>query len=352
MLRFPLVVVAILVFTVARAAEAPPRTPNPVIASAQQRIAAFHAGEKPSGSVVRLVYFHPADRDPLPDYAARLDRIMTDISGFFRDGLEQRFAVKSGGLPLERKAGKLVIHMVRGQHPAAHYEHTSGDETWAEVRKALAGTIDPEREHVLILYGLCRREPDGRFVFDAPYYGATWSDQRHGLCHAADCDVLDPLLLTANDKPMVFTEHYYPRIEMTLAKFNSWYLGGIAHELGHGLGLPHDNGGPGEAPGISLMGGGNLQLPRATLGRARTRLPLARYRASPRRPSAFHSVRQSPLADRRCHFRESHSLGGKRHAAHFGARPCAGPAVRHHRGSVSGDRAHGSRRDDLLRCGR
>lgn len=258
MLRFPLVVVAILVFTVARAAEAPPRTPNPVIASAQQRIAAFHAGEKPSGSVVRLVYFHPADRDPLPDYAARLDRIMTDISGFFRDGLEQRFAVKSGGLPLERKAGKLVIHMVRGQHPAAHYEHTSGDETWAEVRKALAGTIDPEREHVLILYGLCRREPDGRFVFDAPYYGATWSDQRHGLCHAADCDVLDPLLLTANDKPMVFTEHYYPRIEMTLAKFNSWYLGGIAHELGHGLGLPHDNGGPGEAPGISLMGGGNL----------------------------------------------------------------------------------------------
>ncbi len=259
--------------------------PNPVMASAQQRIAAFHAGEKPSGAVLRLVYFHAADREPLPDYAARLDRIMTDISGFYRDGLQQRFAVKNGGLPLERKDGKLVIHMVRGEHPADHYEHTSGDETWAEVRKALAGKFDPDREHVLILYGLCRREPDGKFVFDAPYYGATWSDQRRGLCHAADCDVLDPLLLTAKDKPMVFKEHYYERMEMTLAKFNSWYLGGIAHELGHGLGFPHDNGGPGEAPGVSLMGGGNLHY-RETLwgGREPAYLSLAtalRFAAHP-----------------------------------------------------------------------
>jgi hypothetical protein len=57
---------------------------------------------------------------------------------------------------------------------------------------------------------------------------------------------------------MVFTEHNYARMEMTIAKFNSWYLGGIAHELGHGLGFPHDNGGPDEAPGVALMGGGNL----------------------------------------------------------------------------------------------
>ncbi len=228
------------------------------MADARGRIAAFHAGEKPSGSVLRLVYFHAADREPLPDYAARLDRILSDISAFYRDGMEQRFGVKTVGLPLERKDGKLVIHMVQGQHPAVHYQHESGNETWNEVRKAVAGKFDPEREHVLILYGLCEHVADGRFVFTAPYYGAGWSDQRRGLCHAADCDLLDPLLLTQKDKSFVFTEHNYERMEMTVAKFNSWYLGGIAHELGHGLGFPHDNGGPGEAPGVSLMGGGNL----------------------------------------------------------------------------------------------
>ena len=232
--------------------------PNPVMDAAQKRIAAFHAGEKPNGAVLRLVYFHAADREPLPDFAARLERILTDIGAFYRDGMEQRFAVKTDGLPLERNDGKLVIHMVRGEHPAAHYQHESGNDTWAEVRRALAGKFDPEREHVLILHGLCEREPDGRFVFTAPYYGAGWSDQRRGLCHAADCDLLDPLLLPQKDTPFVFKEHNYERMKMTVAKFNSWYLGGIAHELGHGLGFPHDNGGPGEAPGVSLMGGGNL----------------------------------------------------------------------------------------------
>ncbi len=234
------------------------RAGHPVMDAAQKRIAAFHAGEKPSGAFVRVVYFHASDREPLPDYAARLERTLTDINAFYREGMEQRFGVKTGGLPFERKDGNLVIHMVRGQQPTGHYDYKSGDETWGEVRKALAGKFDPEREHVLILYGLCEREPDGRFVFNAPYYGAGWSDQRHGLCHAADCDLLDPALLTQKDTPFVFKEHNYERMQMTVAKFNSWYLGGLAHELGHGLGFPHDNGAPGEAPGVSLMGGGNL----------------------------------------------------------------------------------------------
>jgi hypothetical protein len=231
---------------------------SPVMDAAHRRIAAFHAGEKPNGAMLRVVYFHPSDRDPLADYAARLDRIVTDISAFYRDEMEQRFGVKTAGLPLERKDGRLLIRTVRGQHPAAHYQHESGDETWREVRSACAKAFDPEREHVLILYGLCEHAPDGRYVFSAPYYGATWSDQRRGLCHAADCELLDPLLLTQKEKPFVFAEHYYPRMEMTVAKFNSWYLGGIAHELGHGLGFPHDNGRPNEASGVALMGGGNL----------------------------------------------------------------------------------------------
>jgi hypothetical protein len=233
--------------------------PNPVMDAANARIRSFHEGSKPNGAVLRLVYFHAADREPLADYAARADRILTDISAFYRDGMEQRFGVKTDGLPLEHNEGKLVIHMVRGRHPAEHYQHESGDETWGEIRKALAGKFDAEREHVLVLYGLCERAEDGRYIFTAPYYGAGWSDQRRGLCHAADCELLDPLLLTAKDKPFVFTEHYYPRREMSVATFNSWYLGGIAHELGHGLGFPHDNGGPGEMPkGVALMGGGNL----------------------------------------------------------------------------------------------
>jgi hypothetical protein len=80
------------------------------------------------------------------------------------------------------------------------------------------------------------------------------------MCHADDCELLDPLLLMATNRHMLFGDHYNPhRDETSVARFNSMYLGGVAHELGHGLGLPHDDGGEAEqAFGISLMGSGNL----------------------------------------------------------------------------------------------
>ncbi len=227
-----------------------------LLGKAHQMISAYHAGQPRSNAVLRVVYFHPSDREPLPDYAERLDRVMNDVSDFYRDGL-LRFGIANEGLPLERKDGRLLLHVVRGQQPAKAYSYASGDQTQREIRVALKDVFDMDREHVLMIYGLCRQEPDARYVFDAPYYGG--GSQRNGICHAADCELMDPRLLTETGKEMVFTEHYHPRMEVCVAVFNTMYIGGLAHELGHGLGLPHDAGTREEAGfGSSLMGIGNL----------------------------------------------------------------------------------------------
>lgn len=223
---------------------------------AQRMVAAYHAGRPPATNLLRVVYFVPKDGGPLSNYTERLDRVMKDVSDFYRDGF-RRFGIELPGLPLERHGGRLVIHLVRGKLPASEYHYDSGDETAAEIHDALAGTLDTEREQVLVFYALCQKTNGGRYVFNAPYYGG--GSQRNGWCHAADCELLDPLLLHETNRTIVYTEHYYARMEQTVAKFNSWYLGGVAHELGHCLGLPHDNGGVAEQSlGVSLMGEGNL----------------------------------------------------------------------------------------------
>lgn len=252
--------VACLVGVLAALAEGAPVLPDDpegraMMQAAQRAIAGYHAGEPKAEEEIRVVYFHPSDREPWPNYAERLDRALTDVSDFYRDGF-RRFGIETGGPPFERKEGKAVFHLVRGRHPASGYGSESGRETTEGIRTALRGAVDLEREHVLVLYGLGRRETDGRYVWDCPYYGS--GTQRSGIGHATDCELLDPALLTETKGKILHQETLNPRLLRTVAEFNSWYLGGIAHELGHGLGLFHDAGARGETPGgTPLMGSGN-----------------------------------------------------------------------------------------------
>jgi hypothetical protein len=106
----------------------------------------------------------------------------------------------------------------------------------------------------LVINGLSYRREDGTYVFHSPYYGM--GSYKNGICYVADCELLDSKYLNDTIQRMVFSEMFVTRKECLVAEFNSWYIGGIVHEMGHFFGLPHDFGNSEELDKshISLMG--------------------------------------------------------------------------------------------------
>jgi len=228
-----------------------------VASTVRETVGTWHRDSPGTDAKLRVVYFHPADFPPQKDYQARIQRIMLDIQAFYRDEMD-RNGFGPLTFPLDIEDEHLQIHVVPGKEPASAYSYRSGGKVRREIQEALSNVFDIDRSFTVIFHGLCRKEDNGQYIFFAPYYGAGDSSQRYGLCHAADCELLDTELLTDTKRTIRYNEHTGD-FTQHLADFNSKYLGGVAHELGHALGLVH-NGQTREQHnrlGTALMGAGN-----------------------------------------------------------------------------------------------
>ncbi len=227
---------------------------------------AYH-GTRPATSPKKLhvVYFTPSDRDPEPRYRERLDTIMEDIRAFYRDGMARAgFGPKTFDLARDAE-GKLIIHLVNGKEPDATYQRSgfqqnqasdvsSRDRIQKDSRPVLkAAGIDFDRETVLLFCNLAKWDEQARsFSHHSPYAG-------HGNPTSGWCFAVDSVILDLNDLPK--KEPFLKDAEWgneSLGKFNTIFIGGVAHELGHAFSLPHCGERWNEKPrGKSLLGSGN-----------------------------------------------------------------------------------------------
>jgi len=200
---------------------------------------------------IRVVYFVPSDRQPQKDYQERLDRVLVEVQRFYRDGMEAAgYGPKTFALDRDAK-GRLRIDLVNGKRPMQEYGRNDGGAVHKEVKAALAAQgIDVDHQTLLIFQVLLAWE-GSKAIEVGPYVGG--GNHLSGTAWVYDDEKLDPRLL-ASKAP----GGYYGR-PCSLGEFNSHYIGGVAHELGHALGLPHDCQTQAQRSqrGLSLMGGGN-----------------------------------------------------------------------------------------------
>ena len=240
--------------------------PESAQAALAQKIIEAYQGSQPTSPPkrLRIVYFTPSDRAPAPEYEQRLGAIMEDIHDFYRDGMK-RLGFGPESFVMEHDAsGRLVIHLIKGTEPDASFPVSQGrpgtgapkggEMVKADCLPALkAEGIGFDTNTLLIFCNLANWDEKARtFRHHSPYYGEY--DEDHGLCFAADSVILN-LDDISKKQPMLRDEEYG---NMSLGKFETIFIGGIAHELGHAFGLPHCGERRDELSlGTSIMGVGN-----------------------------------------------------------------------------------------------
>ena len=204
--------------------------------------------------VLHIIAWRCRDRDFPSDYRHRLQQIMLHIQNFYqkemvRHGLGRR----SFNLDMQ-PGGEIVIHEVIGHGNWRDYKKSDGNRIKKECAIVLREKgIRVDQETIMIFTNLTEWDPKKKiFSHKSPYYAG--GDWRKGVAWQLDSEELDIQNLPLK-KPLI-TDGEYGRI--SLGKHNSIFIGGMAHELGHALGLPHCRGSADEnRSGTALMGSGN-----------------------------------------------------------------------------------------------
>lgn len=191
---------------------------------------------------LNVVYFLPQDDQPVEGYESRLSDLLLYVQDFYRKEMKRNgFGNKTFGLE-KTPDNRVKILVVRGQYDIPYYSYDNGGGWKAEREieeyfKANPGT--KKSKHALVI--MPSTTSDDMNPGGVPFYGIG------KYCFALDYKYFDIQYLGEDsEKGHLLTK---------------WF-GGMAHELGHGLNLPHNKEqvSDGEKYGTALMGAGNYTL--------------------------------------------------------------------------------------------
>ncbi|TKC07587.1 hypothetical protein [Pedobacter frigoris] len=187
---------------------------------------------------LNVVYFVPNDVPAVANYQSRLSEILINLQTFYKNEMSRNgYGMKTFGL--YKDGANVRIITINGAYGKSQYPYSGGNgAVWSEVQAyKTAHPTEFDSDHYLIILPAysynASGEPSG-----GPFYGTG------RVCYALDYNGMAYSALGTGG---------------TAGTRATKWIGGMAHELGHGLNLPHNKGQVYQttALGTALMGAGN-----------------------------------------------------------------------------------------------
>lgn len=187
---------------------------------------------------LNIVYFSPKNMTNRKDSHRRLSEILLQGQDFFKkEMVRQGFGEKTFNMLIDTDKKRVKIDYVEGKQNASFYPYEGGgNKMITEIEEYYKANPNKRNsDHYLVISPV--NDPTNN---NAPYYGlGKW-------CFATDYNDMDIKHLGGSG---------------TLAERATIYIGGLLHELGHGLNLPHNKEKVSDvnnvSTGTALMGAGN-----------------------------------------------------------------------------------------------
>ncbi len=235
-------------------ATAAPALPDCFSAEARNRLADYVELEA-TENALNVVYFIGSDREPVADYERRLSELLLHLQQYYgKEMARNGFGHRAFGL-IRKPDGMVNILLIRGKQPGAYYGYDNGGGARCIEEVEAFFKANPDKKH-----------SNHTFVIMPTFYDEKYHDESPGgvpfYGYGKYCFALDYAH---------FDIRYLGEDSLRGRLMTKWY-GGFAHELGHGLNLPHNNGTASQnaEKGTALMNAGNY-----TFGKSPTYLTKA-----------------------------------------------------------------------------
>jgi hypothetical protein len=223
----------------------------------------------PLDDKLRLIYFVAKDRTPTANYETKIRVVMKFVASFFLQDLRAKGS-QTDGLQFELDENQLPrVHLVTGEQNAAFYNDLGQFNTPAHhqrILKEIGARLTDNRRHVAVVFAETYDEGPADRVWPGHIAQAVALPPDGGNATFSAWMLRDEFCaLTVADQMKLFFDATPIRGRTAIGhrgpnsprfEFVEDAIGGLIHEVGHALGLPHDH----RQPELFIMGNGFRNL--------------------------------------------------------------------------------------------